>query len=173
MLRMPVPICLVLIVAAGCSREEFAELAHEQGRFKIRMPAGHETKSGPVQDTTGKATVKHDFFFVKRDHGYFLSYTDIHIPEKEAAAARKARLETNQRDWVKNNQAAILESKHFEMQDKYPSMQFIAKLPKGQVVKTQETLVKNRLYTVQAVGDESFIKSANVSQFFDSFQIVP
>jgi hypothetical protein len=163
---------LVLTALAGCGTPQFTPFSPEGGQFKIVMPGApreetRETKSGQLHLYTAEFS-----------HGaYSVQWIDLPGARDEGEEALKKRLNAERDAGVKEVSGKIVKDDEITLDGKYPGRDFTADVPSvggqsGQM-RVRLYLVRGRLFQIMVVGKKSFLESAEVGKFFDSFTFLP
>jgi hypothetical protein len=157
----------VLPLAIGCSKPEFKEFSPSGGGFKVLMPGTpKEERSSPggIPMTTYTSD--------ERNGGYAIICGDLPIPDNESPAQIQTRLDGSRDGGLKNMGGKFISESQIQLGGKYPGRDVRADVPSKQAyARLQIFLVHKRLYSILAMGTQSWVNSADTDKFFNSFAL--
>jgi hypothetical protein len=164
----------VLFVAAmalgtvGCKEQpmpEFKKFEPAGGKFSVLIPGTPKETRQNAPSQVGQLSITMYVSELPGNRGFTVGITDLpkgssfdYIGGINGAAAK-----------VKGTVTA---SNEITMDGKAGREGFI-KAPNGLTVRMQMCAVGERVYQLQAVGNDAFVKSDDAKKFFDSFKILP
>ena len=158
----------VLSLAIGCSRAEFKEFSPPGSGFKVQMPGTPKDQS-----TTAAGIQMKAFVTEERNGAYFVSYADLPIPPNESPAQIQTRLDGSRDGSLSNIGGKLASESKIQLSGKYPGRDIRAEVPsKKMFAREQVFIVDRRLYSLIALGTQSWVNSAESNKFFDSFALL-
>ena len=157
----------VLSLAMGCSRAEFKEFSPPGSGFKVQMPGTPKDQS-----TTAAGMQMKAFTTEERNGAYFVSYADLPIPANESPDQIQSRLDGSREGALHNMGGKLTSESKIQLSGKYPGRDIRAEVPGKQMyARVQVFLAERRLYSLIALGTQSWVNSAESNKFFDSFAL--
>lgn len=163
---------LVVVGAAlavgGCKRP-MTDFTSAEFKFKAKFPGTPKT-----EDQTS-AGIKIKMFAVETRNGMCgIAVSDAPIPPDAPAATIQNALDGARDGAIKGVGGTSKSSAPVTLGGKYPGREFSATVtqPTSGLMRARVYLVGPRLYQVMAVGTESYVNSAEVNEFMNSFQLL-
>lgn len=145
------------------------ELSSPEGRFRVLMPGTPTRQKRKMSSPVGDV---HDTAFIldTADRSIMVSYADFDAPHQKAASldniisqARDATLESFQGAGLMTEKAITLQG--------YSGREVLIDIPRQGIAYFRWYAVKRRMYVLGMIGIKSTPPEAEVSRFFDSFQL--
>ena len=166
------PIPFVLFVGSifgvmGCnpSMPEFKKFEPANGKFSVLMPGTPKESHLDVASPFGQLSMTGYVSELPGNRGFSVGTSDL--PKGSSFDPAKSL-----QGGAANVKGTVLSSSEIAM-DGHVGCEGLLKTGSGLMIRSRIYLVGDRVYQVQALGNDAFVKSKDADKFLDSFKILP
>ncbi len=164
---------LMIGVMACDSSKKWEPYKSDDGWFSAEFPGRPSIRQMPIATQAGTIKI-HMFMTEERNGAYAVGYFDFPEVETDVNLESQEFIESMAKGSFNEMGGGAFTKKEIDFEG-YPGLEAEGNIQKGStkgMARLRYYVVQKRIYILEVVGFESFVKSGNTDKFFNSFRLI-